>query len=138
MLDHFLPENPSAAPAGAPRPRRVHFIETLLQAILHSAQDGNPTKIRQMIDTLYAVGVMPVSQADLAGFEWDFHPPTREGAYYVIDSRHLAWLAAQDLPRRVLRTMDFDMAEIAFSDPEAEARFRARFCPRPAAPSSAG
>jgi len=138
MLDHFLPENPPASPAGPQRPRRVHFIETLLQAILHSAEDGNPTKIRQMIDTLYAVGVMPVSQADLAGFEWDFHPPTREGAYYVVDSRHLAWLAANDLPCRVLRTMDFDMAEIAFADTEAEARFRARFCSRSVAASSAG
>lgn len=115
-------------PAPHPQNRRVHFIETLLQAILHSAEDGNPTKIRQMIDTLYVLGTMPVTQADVAAFEWDYNPPTREGSYYVVDGKRLDWLGAQSVPHEVLRRFEYDMAEVAFADAAAEARFRERWC----------
>jgi len=111
--------------------RRAHFIETLLQAILHSAEDGNPTKIRQMIDTLYALGTMPITRADVAAFEWAYNPPPGAGDWYVMDARRLDWLAEQGLPHAVLRRFDFAMADVALPDPAAEAAFRARWCGGP-------
>jgi len=118
-------ETKSPAPLST---RRAHFIETLLQAILHSAEDGNLTKIRQMIDTLYVLGTMPVTQADLAQFAWAFNRPTTDGAYYVLDARRLDWLRAEGVAHTVLRSFDFGMTEVALPDPQAEAAFRARWC----------
>jgi len=121
------PESPAPV-----RHRRAHFIETLLQAILHSAEDGNPTKIRQMIDTLYLLGTMPVTRADLAQFEWAYNPPPGDGSFYVVDSRRLAWLEAEGVAHTVLRRFDFAMADVALADPAEEARFRAKWCAGPA------
>jgi hypothetical protein len=110
------------------RDRRVYFMETLFQMIIHCAEDGNSTKIGKIIDNLYTLRLMPVTQADLDGFVETFSRPTDEGSYYVVNEQRLHWIEESGIPHRILRADEFGMTEMVFTDAEGEARFRARWC----------
>ena len=116
------------APLRDPRARRVYFIETLFQMIIHCAEDGNSTKIGKIIDNLYALRLMPVTQADLDGFVEEFTRPTDEGSYYVVNEKRLRWIEDNAVAHRVLRSDGFGMTELVFDDEDSEARFCARWC----------
>lgn len=122
--------NAFEAMAGTPAPlrdsraRRSYFMETLFQMIIHCAEDGNRTKISKIIDNLYTLGLMPVTQADLDGFVEEFTRPTDAGSYYVVNEKRLRWIRDNDIAHRVLRADEFGMTELVFADEAGEARFR--------------
>jgi len=110
------------------RVTRAYFIETLFQMIIHCAEDGNSTKISKIIDNLYTLGLMPVSQADLDAFVEEFARPTTESSYYVVNDKRLRWIEENAIAHRILRADEFGMTELVFDDEESEIRFRARWC----------
>jgi hypothetical protein len=124
--EQFAPEQ-SETPKPT-RTTRAYFLETLLHLMSHCVEEGNHAKIMKLIDNLYAVGVMPVSQADLDQFEWAFDRPTHHGNYYVVDAKRRDWIEQHGGGFTVLRDHTFGMTELRFDDPEAEATFRARWC----------
>lgn len=116
----------SAAP-GKRRNTRAFVIETLLEAIAHSGEDGNSTKVKKMIDNLYLLGCMPITQADIDQFEWEFTRPINTGSFYLASENRLDWIKAQGLRYTVLRAYDFGMTELVFDSEEDEQRFKAEW-----------
>ncbi|HUD95657.1 hypothetical protein [Sphingobium sp.] len=112
------------APLRNRQARRIYFMETLFQMIIHCAEDGNSSKINKIIDNLYTLGLMPVTQADLDGFAEEFTRPTDTGSYYVVNDRRLHWIEDNDIAHLVLRADEFGMTELTFTDEAGEARFR--------------
>lgn len=125
MTDSDTREN--AAIPSKRRNTRAFVIETLLEGIAHSGEDGNSTKVKKMIDNLYLLGCMPISQADIDHFEWEFIRPTETGSYYVASDNRLDWIKAEGLRHTVLRTHDFGMTELVFDDEADEQRFKAQW-----------
>jgi hypothetical protein len=109
------------------RERRVYFIETLFQMIIHCAEDGNSVKISKIIDNLYTLGLMPVTQSDLDGFVEEFTRPTDSGSYYVVNDKRLRWIEENGVAHRILRADEFGMTELQFDKEEDERRFRGRW-----------
>lgn len=114
---------------GAPphRTTRAYFLETLLQMIAHCAEDGNYAKISKIIDNLYSLGLMPITQADLDQFEWEFIRPTQEGSYYVVDAKRRDWIVQNALPHTVLRSHPFGMTDLTIDDEAACGAFHTRW-----------
>jgi hypothetical protein len=110
------------------RVTRPYFIETLFQMIIHCAEDGNSAKISKIIDNLYTLGLMPVTQADLDAFVEEFTRPTDRDSYYVVNDKRLRWIEENGVAHHILRADQFGMTELVFNEEEGEARFRARWC----------
>ncbi|MET0362668.1 MAG: hypothetical protein ABW048_13055 [Sphingobium sp.] len=106
--------------------RRIHAMETLLEAIDESGSDGNARKVGKIVDTLYAMGLMPVTQTDLDAFEQEYDRPTRDGNYYVACAKHVGWLDQNGVGYTILRGHDYGVSDLVL-DPAGEAAFRTRW-----------